>query len=341
MNKALLLPAAVTLTLGLTGTGLVLYAWQLPPFAPAHPTTENAYVRGQVTTLSPQIAGYIGEVLVKDFQEVKAGDLLIKLDDASQSAKLEQAQAGLAMARANLHLAQKNRASLEQSTDAVKARVSAAEQAFAAATAEFERQTQLSERGVQSMARREQAQSALSSAEAQLAEARANLSAQVDKLAALEAQIEAASASIAKEEANVALAQLDLDHTEIHAPSDGQVGQITARIGQYVTAGTALASHVGAERWVIANFTETDFNRLHADQPVRFTVDALSHRAFEGHISRFSPAAASEFSVMAGSNTTGNFTKIVQRIPVRIELETGQDFAEALLPGMSVVVEAR
>lgn len=340
MNKALLLPLAVTVALGLTGTALVLFAWQLPPFSAARPTTENAYVRGKVTTISPQIAGYVAEVMVSDFQTVLTGEVLLRLDADSQRARLKQAEAGLEAARAAVVGAQKALSAFELTSASDGARLKAVTEAHAQATAEKERQLSLNQRGVLSHVAVEQANVALSAASAQLAEIEATLSSRHEQRAALESQLRAAQASIVREEASVALAKLELAHTDILAPAAGTMGQITARVGQYVPAGAALMSHVGLERWVVANFTETNFAKLAADQPVSISVDALSHHQLQGHISRFSPATASEFSLMAGTNSTGNFTKIVQRIPVRIDIDENQPLAEALMPGMSVVVVA-
>ena len=340
MKKSLLLPFAITLGLGLAGTALVLFAWQLPPFSAAQPTTENAYVRGKVTTISPQVSGYIGEVFVADFQTVKAGDLLVRLDAASQQARLQKAEAGLEAAQASVVGAQKALRAFELNAASDAARLTAVTEAHDLAISEQERQLSLKERGVLSVVAVEQANVALSAASARLAEVEAALSSRTEEHVALESQLRSAQASIRREEAEVALARLDLAHTEIVAPTDGRIGQVTARPGQYVAAGTALMSHVGEERWIIANFTETSFHRLQTDQRISFSVDALSGHDFVGHISRFSPATASEFSLMAGTNSTGNFTKVVQRIPVRIEIEAEQPGAEALIPGMSVIVVA-
>lgn len=341
MNKALLLPFAVTLGLGLAGTGLVLFAWELPPFSASAPTTENAYIRGKVTAVSPQIAGYIAEVLVTDFQKVAEGDVLFRLDNSTQKAKLQQAEAGLAAALANHAGAEQTLRAAELGSKADESRLTAAELALATAQAEYSRQHSLQERGVLSNSATEQADLSLSKAQAGLAEVEAALASKAETIGALKNSVSAANAAISQAQAAVALAQIDLNHTEITAPADGMMGQISARVGQYVNAATALASHVGDERWVIANFTEINVERLAVDQPVTVSVDALGHRSLTGRIASFSPATASEFSLMAGTNATGNFTKVVQRLPVRIELDPDQPLLADLMPGMSVVVVAQ
>ena len=138
--------------------------------------------------------------------------------------------------------------------------------------------------------------------------------------------------------AAVELARIDLANTQIHAPEDGRLGQVSARLGQYVTAGTALAPLVGQDIWIVANFPETGVNGMKLGQAVDITVDALQDRHFTGRVESFSPATASEFSLLAGSNATGNFTKIVQRLPVRISIDPGQEMGEYLAPGLSVIV---
>ncbi len=138
-------------------------------------------------------------------------------------------------------------------------------------------------------------------------------------------------------EAAVQLARIDLDNTEITAPVDGRLGEVSARLGQYVTAGTRVATIVPDKVWVVANFKETQVRGMKVGQPVKFTVDALGDAPLSGRIEDFSPATGSEFSVLAASNATGNFIKIAQRIPVRIAIDPDQPLADSLAPGMSVV----
>jgi multidrug resistance efflux pump len=145
-------------------------------------------------------------------------------------------------------------------------------------------------------------------------------------------------AAVQGAQAAVRLAEIDLQNTRITAPQDGQLGEVGARIGQYVAAGTQLLTLVPDRIWVVANFKETQLPGMQVGQPVTFTVDALQHAQLRGRIERFSPAAGSEFSVIRTDNATGNFTKVVQRIPVRISIDPQQELSERLVPGMSVVV---
>ncbi|MWP38471.1 biotin/lipoyl-binding protein [Rhodobacter sphaeroides] len=338
MNRSLMLPTAIASLIGLAGVLLLLFAWHLPPFAPAMPTTENAYLRGNVTIVAPQLSGYLSAVEVTDFQTVEAGDVIARIDDRIYRQKLAQAEATLASARAAREVATQGVHSAEANVTSGEAALEAARSALAAAMADSTRTEELRARGVASTATGEQVQLALQRAEAEVAQSEAQLEVLREEVNSARAQIATAEAQIATAEAAVELARIDLANTVIHAPGPGKLGQVGARVGQYVSAGTALVSHVGRDRWVIANFKETNLHGLALNQRVDFSVDAMGGRRFTGRVAAFSPAAASEFSLMAGTNATGNFTKIAQRVPVRISIDPGQEGGEHLAPGLSVVV---
>ncbi|MBC58052.1 MAG: hemolysin secretion protein D [Confluentimicrobium sp.] len=339
MNKSLILPTLIATVIGLAGALLLMFAWHLPPFSPALPTTENAYVRGKVTSVAPQLAGYLSEVDVVDFQEVKAGDVIARIDDLIYRQKLAQAEATLASAKAAFQVAEQNVRSAEAIARADEAALRAKRSALVTARSDRTRAQALQSRGVSSETASEQAELALQQRLSEVEQAKAQLDVQHESIKSARAQVSAAQANIASAEAAVALAKIDLAHTVIHAPADGRLGQVSARVGQYVTAGTALVSHVGHDVWIIANFKETSLHGMRLGQTARFTVDALGGQAFTGKVASFSPATASEFSLLAGSNATGNFTKIAQRLPVRILIDSGQEMSEYLAPGLSVVVE--
>lgn len=338
MTKTHLLPSIIATVIGIAGVLLLLFAWHLPPFAPAQPTTENAYIRGRLTSIAPQLSGYVASVDVVDFQTVAQGDVIARIDDRIYRQKLAQAEAGLAAARAAMAVAEQSVHSAEAVWRADQAALDAAQSARTTAKSDDERTQALNERGVATLAATEQSRLALQKAESAVSQAQAALDVQRENINSARTQISSAQASIAGAEAAVQLAQIDLDNTVIHAPANGRLGQVSARVGQYVSAGTALVSHVGTDVWIIANFTETGLHGLRLDQPVKFTVDALGGRAFTGRVEAFSPATASEFSLLAGTNATGNFTKIAQRLPVRIAITPGQEMSQYLAPGLSVIV---
>lgn len=338
MTKTHLLPTLVATVIGIAGVLLVLFAWHLPPFSASEPTTENAYIRGKVTALAPQLSGYLASVEVVDFQAVAKGDVIARLDDRIYRQKLAQAEAGLEAARAALAVAKQNVHSAEAVWRADEAALQAARSGQATAQSDDGRTRALKERGVTTQAATEQSALALQKAASAVSQALAGLDVQTENINSAKAQLSAAAADIASAEAAVQLARIDLDNTVIRASADGRLGQVSARVGQYVSAGTALVSHVGQEIWIIANFNETGLHGMRIGQPVRFTVDALGGPAFSGRVEAYSPATASEFSLLAGTNATGNFTKIAQRLPVRIAIDPGQDRSEYLAPGLSVVV---
>lgn len=327
----------IALFIGAAGILVVLYAWNLPPFHGSVEMTNDAYVRGQVTLLSPQLAGYLVEVPVQDYQKMKKGDLVARIDDRIYAQKLEQAKATLAAAEAALANSEQSRKSAEAKIASARAAVESAKAAFEAARTAYARTQNLLEKNIASQSEWEknraafdQAQAAVHQAEAAELVAQQDLNTIVVSRRSLEANVEGAQAA-------VRLAEIDLQNTRIVAPQDGTLGEVTGRLGQYVSVGTQIGSVVPDRVWVVANFKETQLDGMKPGQQVSFTVDALGHQAFTGRIERFAPATGSEFSVIKADNATGNFTKVAQRIPVRIAIEPQQPFTDRLVPGMSVV----
>jgi multidrug resistance efflux pump len=335
IKSATTLVAAI---LGVAGVVLVLYAWRLPPFGTSVQTTDNAYVRGQLTVVAPQLAGYVAEVAVQDFQRVKAGQLLVKIDDRIFAQKLEQVKATLSSQQAALSNSEQKERSDRARIESSQAQVESARAARTAAEASWNRIEPLLERGVTTQSQADQARAALDQATAALHQAEAALTVSQQDLAATLVNRQSLEAVVQGAQAAVRLAEIDLQNTRITAPEDGQLGEVGARLGQYVSAGTQLLTLVPERIWVVANFKETQLPGMSVGQPVTFTVDALNHAALNGRIERFSPAAGSEFSVIRTDNATGNFTKVAQRVPVRISIDPGQALADRLVPGMSVVV---
>jgi multidrug resistance efflux pump len=332
------LRAAATIAVGILGALLILHAWQLPPFRSSIETTEDAYVRGQVTIISPQVAGYVTEVRVSDFQRVRAGELLFRIDDRAYRQKLLQAQAMLATRQAALRNWEQSQRSAEARIRSGEAQVASAKAARDLAEANDGRMEALLPRGAATQTAADQARSALLQAEAALRQSDAALEVARQELQSIVVERSSLEAEIRNAEAAVRLAEIDLQNTRIVAARDGELGEVGVRLGQYVAAGTQLVALVPDTRWVVANFKETQLHGMSIGQPVTFTVDALQHAQLSGHIEAFSPATGSEFSVIRPDNATGNFTKVAQRLPVRIRIDEGQALAGQLAPGMSVVV---
>ncbi|CAM3092868.1 HlyD family secretion protein [Pseudomonas gessardii] len=324
--------------IAIVGVLIVLYAWQLPPFSSAVETTENALVRGQVTIISPQLGGYVFEVPVQDFQHVKAGDLLVRLDDRIYKQRLDQALAQRAVQQAALANVVQQRNSAEATIKLRQAALVDSQAQARKSTADLRRNEELISDG--SVSRREldvtraanaQTLAAVAQAQASLEIARQDLQTVIVNRGSLEA-------AVASAEAAVELARIDLSNTRVLAPRDGQLGQIGVRLGAYVNSGAQLMALVPNQLWVIANMKETQMDHVQVGQPVTFTVDALDHRQFHGTVQRISPATGSEFSLLQADNATGNFVKIAQRVPVRITVDPDQEQGERLRPGLSVVV---
>ena len=336
-----ILPTAIALVIGAAGVALLLFAWQLPPFHPAHPTTRNAYVRGTVVPVAPQLAGYVSTVEAQDFQPVTRGQVIARIDDRIFRQKLAQAEAQLEAAHAARALGDQNVAAAEAGMRAAEAGLASARAASQNARSEWDRANRLQDRGVASQASADGARQALDQAAAAVAQAQAQLDVQHEAAASARVALSSREADIAAAEAQVELARIDLENTVIRAQADGRLGALSVHEGQYVTPGTALVAEVGADLWVVANFRETELAGIAPGDAVRLTVDAVPGREFTGRVTSFSPATASEFSLLAPSNATGNFTKVAQRLPVRIEIDPGQPDADRLAPGLSVVVEVR
>ncbi|MGE6474335.1 HlyD family secretion protein [Psychrobacter sp. NPDC078631] len=321
------------------GVALILYAWKLPPFTPTVQQTNNAFVKGQTTIISPQVSGYVTKVVVQDFANVKAGDLLIKIDDRTFQQQLEQAQA-------NTEVAVTNRSTNDQDTQTSQAQIEArradlysAKINVESAREDVNRYQGLDAIGAVSKAEVAHIKAQLAQAQAGVQQAEANLQAAQENREKTSGSRSSLDANIKNAEAGVKQAQINLDNTIITAPESGQLSQVSVKEGQYVSAGTQLMYIVPKGIWIIANFKETQIANMAIGEPATIHVDALGGAKFTGHVSNISPATGSEFSAAAANPATGNYIKIAQRIPVRIDLDQNQPELARLRPGMSVSVD--
>lgn len=316
----------------------ILYAWNLPPFAGLSEETDNAYVRGRVTIISPQVSGYVTNVAVQDFAEVKAGQVLATIDDRIYRARVAQAEANVAAQQASLANSAQAQKSREVATESQNAGVANAQAQLAKAEADMRRARALVADGSISTREFDQTRAALLAAQAGVQQARASRAIGTQDVRTVVVGRAGLEAAVASAKAQLRLAQIDLDNTIIRAPADGQLSEIGVRQGAYVTAGTQLLSIVPHHVWVIANFKEAQTRDMAIGQPVRFRVDALGGAELTGRIENLSPAAGSEFAVLKADNATGNFVKVAQRIAVRIAIDRDQARGKRLRPGMSVEV---
>jgi membrane fusion protein, multidrug efflux system len=303
-------------------------------------STNDAYVKSDMTRLSSRAAGEVLVVAVDDFQRVKAGDLLVQIDPADYQAQVALAEAGVAAAQAAFdNLA--NQIELQYATiaQAEAQQVSAAAQEVETRE-EQERQQSLTQTEAGTRQKLEQAVAAYARAQADVRASRAVIAAQRHQLELLSGTKKQRAADIEAAKATLAAAKLKLGYTRITAPFDGVVGDRQVQPNDYVNVGSNLINVVPLPNvYIIANYKETQLTRVRPGQSVDVIVDSFPNERLHGRVERISPASGSQFALLPPDNATGNFTKVVQRVPVRIALDKGQPLLERLLPGMSVVTQ--
>jgi membrane fusion protein (multidrug efflux system) len=301
-------------------------------------STDDAAMAGDVTPLAAKVSGYIEAVPVSDFQTVKDGDLLVQIDASDYRAQLAQAEANLAAAQANLE-------NLGNQKEVQRALIRQAEATMQATAADLRRyaleaqrqRTLLQTRIAGTEQNVEQADDNQNRTAAQLMLNQAQLEQQKALLASLDVQEKQLTAQVQAAEAAVALAHNNIDYTQIVSPADGMVGQRQVRPGQFVNVGTQVIAVVPLPNiWVIANYKETQMTNVRIGQPARVTVDAFPNLKLTGHIDSWAPGTGSTFALLPPDNATGNFTKVVQRIPVKIVLDPNPALGALVRPGMSV-----
>ncbi|MFQ1610131.1 HlyD family secretion protein [Aeromonas veronii] len=307
-------------------------------------STDNAYLQSEVTGISSKLPGYIREVLVTDNQPVKAGQLIARLDDREYKTRVAEAEADLRLNQAtaeNLAATRTQQLSLIQQAEA-KAASANAEQLRA--SQQVNRISQLNQRHYSSQDSLDEVRASLQVNQAQAREAQAALQAARERLLVLDAERKQNLAKLALSEAQLEQAKLELGYTELRAPADGIIGKRSLREGLYVQSGMQVASLVPLQQvWVEANFKETQLAHMQPGQKVEVVLDAYPDQPVEGIIDSLAPATGAKFALLPPENATGNFTKIVQRVPVKIRIPEPGPLAGKLLPGLSteVIVDTR
>ena len=302
-------------------------------------STDDAYVASDISLISPKIEGYIKEVRVQDNQHVKAGQVLFVIDDTDFMAKVAQGSAAVASEEAMVATFATRHDYQEAMINQAAAMVQSAEAEVSRADLDKKRYVSLMTSEVATKQRFETAEADATKAAANLLKAKAAFEAEKQQLAVIAAQKREEEARLMQAHATLQLAQNDLDDTVIRAPVDGIAGNRAGQTGQYVKPGTQLLSLVPLPLvYVTANFKETQLTFMRPGQLAEISVDAYPDQAIEGHIESFAPASGAEFSLLPPDNATGNFTKIVQRVPVRISVPENGPLASLLRPGLSVVV---
>jgi membrane fusion protein (multidrug efflux system) len=316
--------------------GAAWYGWDYWTVGRYLVSTDDAYVKADNTTIAPKVSGYLAEVQVGDNQRVKAGQVLARIDDRDYRVALDQAKADVAAAQAAVASKQAQLEVQQTVIDAAKATIDVDTAAKTFANQENKRYTDLAATGYGSVQNAQQAQSRNAGAEAAILRDTANLASARKQVELLKAEIAQTVAAAARASAQRAQAELNLSYTTIVSPIDGVVGNRTLRTGQYVQAGTQLMSLVPATgAYVVANFKETQLTDVRDGQAVDIAVDMFPGQVVHGHVDSLAPASGQEFALLPPDNATGNFTKVVQRIPVKIALDGGAPIE--LRPGMSVI----
>ncbi|WP_299018289.1 HlyD family secretion protein [uncultured Photobacterium sp.] len=331
-TKAPLIATAIMLALGLSAGGYWFSYGQY------FESTDNAYLQGDITNISSKVSGYITESFVIDNQAVQAGQLLATIDDRDFIAARDKAEAKLAVSKAAIN-------NLNAQHNLQNTVIRQSESQIASAKAEYERAQQqvtrtrsLLERDYSSQDELDDAVSHQKVTKAQLDKATASYQAAKDQLAVITSQIVQAEASVSEAKVQLEQADLNLSYTKIYAPVDGIVGKRSLRVGLYVQPGMPLMSLVPTSNvWIEANFKETQLADIHQGQKVKVELDAFPDSPLEGVVDSFSPATGAKFALLPPENATGNFTKIVQRVPVKITISDPATLKGRLIPGLSVI----
>lgn len=299
-------------------------------------STDDAYLKADYTTVAPKISGYIAAVLVHDNQAVEAGQVLARIDDRDFRAAVAQADAEVKAAEAAVRNLDAQTALQHSLIEQAKATVAATHASLTFASADADRYTTLARSGTGTAQKAEASRAQADQLVAGLQRDEASVAAAQAKINVLATERDSAMAQKDRAEAAAEQARLNLSYATITAPVDGTVGARTLRVGQYVGSGTQLMAVVPMDAiYVVANFKETQLAHVRDGQPVRLILDGLPGVELSGHVDSLSPASGLEFALLPPDNATGNFTKIVQRIPVRIAIDS-HEFAGLLRPGMSV-----
>jgi membrane fusion protein, multidrug efflux system len=332
LRKLLLVGASV---LALAGAGY--FGWEYWTVGRFQVSTDDAYVKADSTTIAPKVSGYIASVLVGDNEPVKAGEVLAKIDDRDFRVALDQANADLEAAKAAVSTKLAAITAQQSVIDAAQATIAVDQATLTFAEQDDKRYAQLASNGYGSVQNAQQAASRLAAGRAAVARDNASLANAKKQLDVLKAELTQAQATVSRDEALRSQAELNLSYTTVTSAVDGTVGNRTLRVGQYVQAGTQLMAVVPlSAAYIVANYKETQLADVRPGQPVAISVDTYPGVTFNGHVDSIAPASGQEFALLPPDNATGNFTKVVQRIPVKIVLDPTSGFAGELRPGMSV-----
>jgi membrane fusion protein (multidrug efflux system) len=300
-------------------------------------STDDAYVQAHSVLISPKVSGYISEVPVDDNQSVQADEILARIDPRDYQTALDQARANVAAAQASIDTLNQQIVQQKLVVEQDRQQVASDQAALVFSQQDYQRYTELAKTGFGTVQRAQQAAADIREKEAALQHDDAVVAAARKQIGVYEAQLAQAKAALAQQQAMEHQAELNLGYTTITAPVNGTVGVRTVRVGEYVQAGTQLMAVVPLQAvYVVANYKETELTDVRPDQRVTIDVDTFPGATVHGYVDSLAPASGEEFALLPPDNATGNFTKIVQRIPVKIDIDKGDPLFGMLRPGMSV-----
>ena len=310
------------------------YYWTIGRFLVS---TDDAYVQAHSVLISPKVSGYISEVPVDDNQTVKAGQVIARIDPRDYDTALDQARANVAAAQASIETLNQQIAQQRLVVEQDRQQVASDQAALVYSQQDYQRYTILAKDGYGSVQRAQQAQADIREKDAMQQHDIAVVAAAEKQIGVFEAQLAQANATLAQQQAMEHQAELNLSYTAITAPVDGTVGVRTLRVGEYVQAGTQLMAVVPLQAvYIVANYKETQLTNVRPGQPATIDVDTFPGAKIHGHVDSLAPASGQEFALLPPDNATGNFTKIVQRIPLKIVVDEDDPLVGKLRPGMSV-----
>lgn len=304
-------------------------------------TTDDAYLKSNIVLISPKVQGYVTQLSIDDNQAVKKDDVLVAIDNRDYQARVAQAEAKVNAEIAHIERLRAMKISQRAHIETARANIAAVQAKQDQSQKDLQRFHNLIDRGSAARQSLDKAQSESKQATAELRGSQASSAAELNQLTTLDIEITEAEAQLKNAEAQLTLAKMDLDNTQVRAPIDGIIGNRGVQLGQLVRPGVALAYLVENNKiWVEANFKENQLENMRPGQPVSITVDAYPDLELEGKVDSFSPASGSEFSILPAENATGNFTKIVRRVPVKIVFDANTNI-QLLKPGLSVTVKVK
>ncbi|HEX3407209.1 MAG TPA: HlyD family secretion protein [Caulobacteraceae bacterium] len=317
---------------------VILTRWNVWQGGPGWRSTDNAYLQSDLTPIAAKVPGYVREVPVGDFERVRAGQLVVQLADDDYRANVAQDEANVAAAKAQLETLQAQRIVQDANVSAAQAVAASTAAQLAQNVRDLARQKQLYATGSSTTEAAEKLITTGAQLRAQLQQNQAQATAAQRQLKVLAAQIAQAAAAVDAQTATLRLAQINLGYTRIVAPSDGVLSLRQVRPGQFVGVGGQVTTVTALPNvWVIANFKETQISHMAVGDQARITVDSFPGHTLRGHLQAFAPGSGAQFALLPPDNATGNFTKVVQRIPIKIAIDNADGLADRLRPGMSVI----